>query len=280
MPSNPMKIRFDEPNLQWLEQQSEITGKTITRLVNDNLRTLSQDVEGERLLECLELPAIVRLKSSSTTMEVQRLITLFGRRTLQRIVFAVREDNLNNFCMVVLLETEELTVLADNININHARRPRILEVRELFKSWDRMDLLDKTFFIPQLIPSTSKLSDVEAEKVLRSLATRSFELMEYLQLLGAHRSDIRIHHYMADRGYKVRLFRKYENSLYEPDDNEPIYEETFDSEDKARAHYERIILSSGGATEGNGSFWLEISGNGRFIFPGAPLNGFVLPSAE
>lgn len=269
------KIRFDDSNRQWLEAETERTGKTLTRVVNEAVALAAEDVDGERLLQCLALPRVVRLRSTSTSADVARLCTLFQRKAVRRILFAAKENVANGAVLMAVVEMVDLTVLVDNTEINHARRARSLEVRELFQCWDRCGLQDKTVMAPERYPLQSDDLPVEqAEAILSGLPdVERFDLAVFLRLLGA--GEVNLKHYQADSGYKVRLFRVEDNSLDAPDDEEPVYEESWSDEAQAQSHFDAILDASDVADSG-GQYSLLLTSHGR-VERVILLHRFVLP---
>ncbi len=184
MASNPLKIRFDSDNLEALELDSARTEKPITNIVNQAVRARYTDISANALLGALSLPSIIRLESTSTTADIERICALLNRDQLRRIVFAVKDDRLNDRCMVAYFEMDEVIVLADQTTINHARRPREMEVQELFSHWKELNLSSITYFIPEITPDTHDQTIDEAWQVLSKLPVKAFDLSSYLLLLS------------------------------------------------------------------------------------------------
>ncbi len=195
MASNPLKIRFDIDNLKALERESEGTTRTITYLVNQAITSRYSDIEASALLEALDLPKVVRLENTSTTADATRIRSLLKRNQLRQVVFAVRDDHLNDRCLVAYLEMDEITVLIDTTMINHARRPREMEVQELFIKWDELDLASDTYFIEEVVPDTRDKAVDEAWQIVSKLPTKPFELKSYIALLAPHSTNLNMANY-------------------------------------------------------------------------------------
>lgn len=190
MASNPLKIRFDIDNLEALERESKTTRRPITYVVNKAVASRYSDVEASVLLEALNLPKVVRLESTSTTADVRRIRSLLKRDQLRRVVFAVRKDPLNGHCMVAYLEMDDVTVLIDTTMINHARRPREMEVQELFVKVDELNLSGDTYFIEDVVSATHDKTVDEAWQIISKLPIKPFELKSYIELLATYDVDL------------------------------------------------------------------------------------------
>lgn len=270
------KIRFDEANQRWLDAETARTGKTLTRVVNEAVALAAEEVGGESLLQCLVLPPVVRLRSTTTSADVSRLCTLFQRKkAVRRLLLGTRDDRNNGAVLIAVVEMADLTVLVDNTQINHARRARALEIRELFQCWDRCGLEDRTVMVPERLPHDGRdLPPEDAEAILAGLPNVvRFDLAAYLQLLGA--GEVNLKHYRVDSSYKVRLYRANENSLDALDDEEPVYEEVWFTEAQAQTHFDDVVAASGVA-QTNAQYCLLLTCHGREERV-ALLPRFVLP---
>ncbi len=185
MASNPLKIRFDSDNLEALELELARTKRPITNIVNQAVRARYTDISANTLLGALSLPGIIRLESATAAAaDIEHVCALLSRSQLRRIVFAAKDDRLNDRCMVAYFEMDEVIILADQTTINHARRPREREVQELFIRWDELNLSNITYFVPEIAPDTSGKSIDEAWRMLCKLPVKTFDLSSYLLLLS------------------------------------------------------------------------------------------------
>jgi len=196
MASNPLKIRFDENNLEQLESDSKQSGASITALVNRAVESRYTDISAHSLLNALVFPDVVRMDAGGTSTHVHNLKLLLSRKQTRRVVFGVKEEQRNDRVLVAYIEMDEITVLMDKVLINHARRPRQIEVEELFQYWYSVESRCEGLLIPEIVPDTGKLVPAEALAQLEKFSTEPFDLARYISMLSPKSSGFDLSDYM------------------------------------------------------------------------------------
>ena len=166
----------------------ERRGQTLEQEI---VRVLDGAVFGDTLEESLrvfDLPKVVRVRSSSTHADMRQVKSIIRATLTERIVLAAREDDLNNAVLVMAIATEERVFVLDRSMLNLARRPREMEIQELFQALDGRRLLESALFHPELIEDTREMpAEQAADVILRGSGVRALsDLSEYLQVLSQH----------------------------------------------------------------------------------------------
>jgi hypothetical protein len=81
------------------------------------------------------------------------------------VIFAIRDGDINDSATSVLIVAETGSLLFDKPTLTVERRPRELEVIELFEQINELGLLDATRYLPHRIKSTSKLPADEVARI-------------------------------------------------------------------------------------------------------------------
>jgi len=157
-------------------------------LSSEAVARLSQSVEGRAasaLFEALELPSAVRLRSTSTSADLTRLLTVCTDLDADLVVLGARRDPLNGAVLVAVVRTPTVTCVMDQSSLNIARPPRALEVRDLFQRLDALDLLQWAHAWSDYVDDTSHLAPATAVDQLLKNSRSRLELPAFLRLLGA-----------------------------------------------------------------------------------------------
>lgn len=137
------------------------------------------------LFEALDLPKALRLRSTSTSADLDRLLTVCTELEADLIVLGARRDELNGAVLVAVVRTPTVTCVMDQSSLSVARPPRTLEMRALFQKLDSLDLLQWAHAWPELVDDTTQLPPAAAVDRLLSAARSRLDLPAFLKLLGA-----------------------------------------------------------------------------------------------
>lgn len=139
------------------------------------------------LLEAIEMPRAVRVRSPNTKAAVRNFLAACAELDADRVVLAARRDEYNDAVLVALLQAPHLSALMDDCELSLARAARIAEVGELLRGLAQLDLLATTRFVGQHVPDTRAMpADAAAAAVLAG-GVASMELAGFLSLLACGR---------------------------------------------------------------------------------------------
>lgn len=188
--TQPLSVRIPSRLRDRLEvlaknHRRSLTAETVERLHLACSPGGSRTVQ--RALEALNLPGVVRLRSSSTSADVSNLLDVAEAFSVDRLTFAARACLRNGAALVMILESGHTTILLDRSEVNMARDQRAGEVAVLMQRFAAMGLLATARFIPQLVPTTAELEPADAvERLLEVSEVRPFDLHTFLHLLSQH----------------------------------------------------------------------------------------------
>lgn len=139
------------------------------------------------LLESLEMPQAIGLKTSNTSTDVSRIISVCTELDVGGLILGAKDCDLNNGRLVALIVSGPLTIVVDTTWANAARTPRISEVETLFQHLEELDLLKSTQACTVRVPDTAHLSAHEAAQVIVEQGKPgAFHLGMYLRMLAGH----------------------------------------------------------------------------------------------
>jgi hypothetical protein len=183
-------LRLPAPLRDKLSLRAELSNRSMNgEIVNRLEASFRSDTRvADDLFDCLDLPRIVRMKASSTSGDVTRILNVARHLVIQRTIFAAKANALNNAVLVLILESPRVTFVLDGSWINMAREHREKEVQAVFQGFDRLGLLDSADYCAQLVPETSGLPPDEA---LSAIAKAGHikplkNLADYLRVLAQH----------------------------------------------------------------------------------------------
>lgn len=113
-------------------------------------------------LQALDIPAVVRMKCSSTSADLTRILNLLRTAEPEHLIFAARENILNRAVLVMVIRFKFLTVVIDGTWLNMARDHRESEVAQLFQEIDKLGFLSGATFSMKYQPETSAMTADEA----------------------------------------------------------------------------------------------------------------------
>ena len=188
--TTPLSIRIPVVLRERLEALASVGGNNLTQEVVTRLQKScwpAGDTATQQALAAIEFSKVMRMRSGSTSSDIRDILAVTHGLGVDRLVFAVRPNELNGACMVMILQCEYTTLLMDGSWINMAREPRIGEVEQLLQQLDAVGLLRTALWCPHLVPITEKLSPDEAlEAVLAAGKPVALDLKGYLDLLSGH----------------------------------------------------------------------------------------------
>jgi len=236
MPTNPVRVNFDEENLQHLEKLSKTRPRIVTNYVNRAVTDSRTSIRAEDFMATVDMPKTLRLRSSSTTADVERIITLSQMATTESIILGARECDLNSRVLCGFVQFGATKILFDNIMVNHARSPRISEVEHLLKKLASSETTAMLELLPEIVEPTIHLPADEAIDVYEKQNIEPFKLKAFLQLIAPTQTHENLLPYQSDDGYTVKLKRQ-EN--YGPDELVEI--KSFDGELAAEAYFNEQV---------------------------------------
>lgn len=245
MAANPIKVRFDDENLTYLEEQSLKSGKPVTAIINQKICESRRSIPAESFLGAVDHPQVFRLKSSSTTAEVKRICDLVRSGMLENIVLGVNECAHNERTLSGYVELASCIVLLDGVSINHAREPRIMEVEDLLKTVASSQHSFAVGLIEEIIKPTRQLAPEEAWDYFKSLSTSTFSIASFLNVIAPSQQHNNLLPYMPNDGYCVTIAKP----IYYGRD-ELVHLKVFEFEVDAIEHLESITRS--GSPDGEG----------------------------
>lgn len=135
------------------------------------------------ILDSVELPEVLRINSTSTTFDRDRIMTIIRSLETERLFFGVRQEFINKAVLVFIAETKNKTFLFDKTLLNMARRPREWEIADLFKVIEEQGDWQKLEFFSEYLPETLGLSAEEAwNRIFEQERNNDFEA--YINLLS------------------------------------------------------------------------------------------------
>jgi len=140
------------------------------------------------IFDSIELGKVQRMRSSSTTTDTKRILTVLRHLDPNKIILGARKDRLNNAVLVFIAETPYITLLMDGSSINMARDPREEEVKEIFLEFSRLGLLTHVEYCKNLLPKTSKLTpDNALHQILEQGDIHQMRgISNFLKILSCH----------------------------------------------------------------------------------------------
>jgi hypothetical protein len=190
---------------------ADTSGRSLnTEMIERLNQTFGRDAKTERVFNALELPEVRRIRHTNTHQALEHTLLMINTFEIERVVLAAREDRLNDAVLILLLQTANFVIILDKSPLNMARRPRELEMRQVFKALEDNGLLSEAEYVPSLLPeSTETLSAKEmASHLLRDKKKMEDEkhLTDLLDLLAPHRqydlADYRSKKLIAKRAKK------------------------------------------------------------------------------
>ena len=171
-----------------LREAADAGGRSLNAEILARLEgTFGSDPRVGALLDALELPHAVRLRHATTTATLKHVLQIVELLAVDRLVLAARTDALNDVVLVLLMQTASHSIVLDKSMLNMARRPRMLEVAELFRGLDAVGLLDLAEYHPKVLAAEAMPADVhEAAGVLLNGIKPLEELGQFLKLLAPH----------------------------------------------------------------------------------------------
>lgn len=183
-------LRIPESLRDKLASQASLNQRSLNSEITARLdASLSVDARVAReLFDAIALPRVVRMKSSSTSADVMRILNVARHLPVQRLIFAAKPNELNTALLVLIIETPAATFVVDDTWLNMARRPREMEVQELFQGFDRLGLVNDAEYCPDLVEDTAALSPEEAvERIAKTGRIRRLSNpADYLRVLAQH----------------------------------------------------------------------------------------------
>lgn len=250
-----MKIRFDDANLKYLEQKALKTGRTITTIINSEIEACRSSILLNDFFDVVDHPEIFRLTCSSTTMEVQRLITLIRSGMLKNLTFGARPCGMNGHVLAGYAELLGVVVLFDNVNVNHAREPRIREVQELMKALGSAQLNCPINLIQDSVTPTREEPIEKAWAYYSNLAVTPFDLKKFLLLIAPTQSHDNLLRYLPDDGYCIKIEKK---SGYGGDDL--VFLQRFKDSSAAEEQFQKLLKEGIEHSDGNYTLTLNVYG--------------------
>lgn len=145
----------------------------------------------------LELPELMRMRPGRSNAGcVDALLDMTDQFGVESLLLAARRDDLNHACLTVLLEAPAFSVLADDLPLSLARRPRAQELERLFCAWNARGLIDSCRLTTKLVSPTSALPVAEAYSLIAreggikpsiSGKDAADPLNQFLELLAGHK---------------------------------------------------------------------------------------------
>lgn len=168
MSTTQVSLRIEEDLKHYFSEIAEYKKRSVHRELVDALefyknkrRYISASVS--ELFDSIDVSDVLRIRSSSTYKDCDRILNIIKNLETERLVFGCRVvSEPNGLAMVFLAETKNKALLFDSTLINAARRPRQLEVIDIFKTIYRQGDWQKLEFIKDAVPETSELSSDEA----------------------------------------------------------------------------------------------------------------------
>jgi hypothetical protein len=100
---------------------------------------------------------VARLRSSSTYIDKDKLLYYFYKNieNIEKIIFFARTpsvDELSEYIFGCVIETKSEALVCDSSSMTACRRPRELEIIELFRNMILNDFIDVMFFNSKILP--------------------------------------------------------------------------------------------------------------------------------
>jgi hypothetical protein len=189
-----------------LRGAAEVRGTSLNAEIVQRLdSSFGADPRVGEVLDALELPRAVRVRHANTTKSVQHILQMAELFNIDRLVLAARVDPLNDAVLVLLMQTASHTIVLDRTMLNMARRPRMLELAELFRGLDERGLLDGAEYQPKVIPADGIPASVEdAAAILLSGLKRLEAPAQILKLLAPH-GQYDVDQFRAPKASKARV---------------------------------------------------------------------------
>lgn len=171
-----------------LREAADAGGRSLNAEILTRLEgTFGSDPRVGALMDALELPHAVRLRHANTTATLKHVLQIVQLLDVDRLVLAARTDVLNEVVLVLLMQTASHSIVLDKTMLNMARRPRMLEIAELFRGLDAVGLLDLAEYHPKVIAEDSMPANVQDTAVLLLKGVKPLEdLAQFLKLLAPH----------------------------------------------------------------------------------------------
>jgi len=136
------------------------------------------------LFEALDMPRALRLRSTSTSADLNRLLTVCTELEADLIVLGARRDELNGAVLVAVVRTPTITCVMDQSSLSVARPPRAQEMKALFQKLDALELLQWAHAWAGFVDDTSQMKPAAAVDHLLSVTRSRLDLPAFLKLLG------------------------------------------------------------------------------------------------
>jgi len=176
MITNPLKLKLSEENISLLHAENQRTGVPYAKIINARLNRSYMQLSCEEMLKALDVANVLRMKANNTTATSHEIIKLLRRPTLAQVILGAKPDDLNGKTLVMILEMEDVTIVADNTVNSLARTPRIMEIQDIFQHFHKLGLQEKSLYITEPVDNTESLPVNEALDKLSSYEMKPFDL--------------------------------------------------------------------------------------------------------
>lgn len=192
MPSQTKSVGVRLPSS--LKANLESEAKKFDRYLNTEIVTRLEgsfnrpDRVFDIIFDAIQMPKVVRIRSSSTSADTDRVITLLRNMGFEKVIVGARKDDMNNAVLVMLMQASSIILLIDEADMNMARRPREREVQDIFQEFDKQGILGNVEYCPSYLDDTRELAPEKAMlSILNKAPTMKLEkISSFLDLLSVH----------------------------------------------------------------------------------------------
>ncbi len=188
--SKPLGIRIATNLKERLSLSAEKHGRSLNAEIALRLRESfeSKSQVIDEIFDSMSLGKIQRMRSTSTPADTKRILSVLRNMGTEKIILGARKNQLNNAVLIFVAQTESITFLMDNTSINMARKPRELEVQNIFHELDKLGLLEYTEYCENYLPETSGLESKNALQVIleKGKPHKLIDISDFLYILSVH----------------------------------------------------------------------------------------------
>lgn len=167
-----------------LSDLAAINGRSVNAELVARLNKSIGGGHSQAVFEALLLPTALRVRATTTSADVERILTVCSELGADQIVLAAKRDQLNGATLVMIIRTPATTCVMDGSMINLARPARVAEVQQLFQRLDALGVLSHAYASTGYAEETSELAPAAAIALLLTQPRQRLELPSFLALLG------------------------------------------------------------------------------------------------
>ena len=251
---------LDRENTELLTTIKKKKNWRLTRALNFMLAKIRGSITLDEFMNTVDPEpdqTLFRFKSGSTSADVTRLCNLIESGSIDELVLGVKLSQNNGRELVGYTKLKHgITVLFDNLHVNHARDPRIWEIQTLVKCIESRPVKFPVLLVPDPVPATRDLPVEDAWEHYKKLSSGAFSVERFLALIAPDQF-INLLEYRPDAEFEITVeeIKPVTGSIL-------VYVKSFLSEQDAIRNFEEMTSSN---QDSEGKFYVSVKVRGTQV---------------